>query len=79
MSRIAEVLTSDELAQLKAQAEAMSLEELTDFALKALEEVKAELGEKEERQVAEEQRVVGSDKAERGGEKPAISTESKGS
>jgi len=47
IARLDETLPEAQLAQLKAQAESMSLEELAEYALKALEEVRAELGSAE--------------------------------
>jgi len=47
LGNLAALLPSVELARLITRAEAMSLEELAEYALKALEEVRAELGSAE--------------------------------
>ena len=47
LAKLADALPASEIGQLKAQAESMSLEELAEYALKALEEVRAELGSAE--------------------------------
>jgi len=47
LARLNEALPEAQLAQMKARGESMSLAELAEYALKALEEVRAELGSAE--------------------------------